>query len=101
MWYGQHSNYTSMYYKDALNLVTCLSFGVTETIPTFIDDSSKHKFHCCWWVWLEYNIRRSHKPIPGTVSKINLITNLFEVRVLLLYGHIWKSNWMSETRWFT
>jgi len=48
MWYGQHSNYTSMYYKDALNLVTCLSFGVTETIPTFIDDSSKHKFHCCW-----------------------------------------------------
>jgi len=50
VWYGQHNNYTSMYYEDALNLVLCLSFGVTETFPTFIVDSSKHKFHCCWWM---------------------------------------------------
>jgi hypothetical protein len=36
-----------MYYEDALlNLVLCLSFGVTETIPTIIGGFSKHKFHC-------------------------------------------------------
>jgi len=41
-------NYTIMYYENASKLVLCLSFSVTETIPTFIVDSSKHKFHCYW-----------------------------------------------------